>query len=588
MKKIKEQRGITLVALIITIIVLLILAMVAIKGVQGDGIFVHAQNARDNYNRAKVEEKVKLALNEWNIVKNTDSSASLKDFLIAKFGTENVEGAEEGPYIVLVDGYKATIDKDGNMIGELEKNDEEQVLQNAKLTVSHVNKSGEILQDTTVEEYKVGTYVTVKSQNISGYEVESLEGKSNDTVVVPAIDGSPISMAFPIERDTNIKIVYKQLESGATNKNFSEQPNITSSSTSLKTQSVKENSTEVVKLRDEIKNEDDHYIVDIEPEKSDGPVTIEFDLSGKAVDGDEATVYHYYRNSAWENLGKYTVENSKITIKVNSFSPFYISIKHNVTTENVGFVQGWAQYTDGTWSNSIYNENELQVGGNIQIVAKLSKTGNRVTPGNFTLLDKSAYLGEGDEYKLILEGSGNMGDLGAWDENGDPSIAYAWQYTSLEWYLGNIATPIIPYVTSVAMDEKITSIGKGAFCGSTFLERISMPNITKIDPWAFGYCYNLKSLTIPDNVTKIDLRAFYGCSGMKQLTIGEKVKTIGWKAFNEANGLERIYIKGTLNTIDDEAFLINSPNTWIYVKDEATKEKIINSGISSTTHVEVQ
>ena len=44
-----QNKGITLVALIITIIVLLILAVVAIRTVSNDGIISHAKNAKDKY-----------------------------------------------------------------------------------------------------------------------------------------------------------------------------------------------------------------------------------------------------------------------------------------------------------------------------------------------------------------------------------------------------------------------------------------------------------------------------------------------------------------------------------------------------------
>ena len=60
MRKTKEQKGITLIALIITIIVLLILAVVAIGAVQNDGIINHAKNARDEYEKAETNEETTL------------------------------------------------------------------------------------------------------------------------------------------------------------------------------------------------------------------------------------------------------------------------------------------------------------------------------------------------------------------------------------------------------------------------------------------------------------------------------------------------------------------------------------------------
>ena len=57
----KENNGITLIALIITIIVLLILAVVTISAVNEGGIFAHANNAATKYNAAATEENVKIA-----------------------------------------------------------------------------------------------------------------------------------------------------------------------------------------------------------------------------------------------------------------------------------------------------------------------------------------------------------------------------------------------------------------------------------------------------------------------------------------------------------------------------------------------
>ena len=59
-QKLKEHKGITLIALIITIIVLLILAVVAIRAIQGDGIISHAKNARDEYEKAQTNEQTTL------------------------------------------------------------------------------------------------------------------------------------------------------------------------------------------------------------------------------------------------------------------------------------------------------------------------------------------------------------------------------------------------------------------------------------------------------------------------------------------------------------------------------------------------
>ena len=61
----KNQKGITLIALVITIIVLLILAGVAIAMLSGDnGILTKATEARDTSDKKDLEEATKLAIGE--------------------------------------------------------------------------------------------------------------------------------------------------------------------------------------------------------------------------------------------------------------------------------------------------------------------------------------------------------------------------------------------------------------------------------------------------------------------------------------------------------------------------------------------
>ena len=71
-QKLKEHKGITLVALIITIIVLLILAVVAISAVSGNGILNHAQNAKSSYLEAQTNEQARL--DEYSEYLDTESS----------------------------------------------------------------------------------------------------------------------------------------------------------------------------------------------------------------------------------------------------------------------------------------------------------------------------------------------------------------------------------------------------------------------------------------------------------------------------------------------------------------------------------
>ena len=67
MKKLKAQKGITLIALIITIIVLLILAVVTMTSIEESKITTYAEQAAEDTEKAKEEEKITLDILETQI-----------------------------------------------------------------------------------------------------------------------------------------------------------------------------------------------------------------------------------------------------------------------------------------------------------------------------------------------------------------------------------------------------------------------------------------------------------------------------------------------------------------------------------------
>jgi flagellar basal body-associated protein FliL len=65
-KQMKNQNGITLIALVITIILLLILAGVTISTVAGDnGILSKAKESSEKNKRATLEEEAQMVLADW-------------------------------------------------------------------------------------------------------------------------------------------------------------------------------------------------------------------------------------------------------------------------------------------------------------------------------------------------------------------------------------------------------------------------------------------------------------------------------------------------------------------------------------------
>ena len=117
MKKLKMNKGITLIALILTIIVLIILAVVAINVVTGDGIIAHAKNARDTYERKsqeenellkKYEEQIKESMNNGGKADGATVKGSLNVVISEK---ENAPLTDEyGNKITVPAGFKILVD----------------------------------------------------------------------------------------------------------------------------------------------------------------------------------------------------------------------------------------------------------------------------------------------------------------------------------------------------------------------------------------------------------------------------------------------------------------------------------------------
>lgn len=64
MEKIINNKGITLVALVITIIILLILAAISIQALTGSGLFGKAKDAEEHTTKAQLKEEIELAIQE--------------------------------------------------------------------------------------------------------------------------------------------------------------------------------------------------------------------------------------------------------------------------------------------------------------------------------------------------------------------------------------------------------------------------------------------------------------------------------------------------------------------------------------------
>jgi hypothetical protein len=105
-------------------------------------------------------------------------------------------------------------------------------------------------------------------------------------------------------------------------------------------------------------------------------------------------------------------------------------------------------------------------------------------------------------------------------------------------------TPWYPYrsrITSVVIEEGVTSIGDYAFYECSELTAVSIPDgVTSIGIGAFYGCSGLTAVSIPSGVTSIGDYAFYSCRGLTAVTIPSGVTSIGDSAFEGCSGLTSV------------------------------------------------
>jgi len=230
------------------------------------------------------------------------------------------------------------------------------------------------------------------------------------------------------------------------------------------------------------------------------------------------------------------------------------------------------------WSNAITNKN-ANLKGNI--IAKLYATGGTATTEDPLT---GATLEGVPEYKLVMEGIGEMGPI----SNQDQSEFYAWFEDTTNGRVCLTEVTICDGITSIAdyafinfkvleranIATTVSKIGNSAFLGCTMLKEIDLSGVnilgdevfeectklttvnaltlTNIGRRAFYFCESLEHIDLP-NVTEIGSYAFYSCANLKEVKT-PKVISIGEVVFKSCQKLESIELSSTLTTIPNNAF----------------------------------
>ena len=163
MKRIKNEKGITLVALVVTIVVLIILAGISINLVLGDnGIMSIAQKAKENIELAKIEEETQLnELYTQLEIDDTGSSGTSYDAVakITEFKTAIANAIEEAGGVKPDTMAETTVF--ANSIKEIAEVKNAKLIEFKTAITNAIKEAGGVAPSTTAE-------TTVFANNIKG------------------------------------------------------------------------------------------------------------------------------------------------------------------------------------------------------------------------------------------------------------------------------------------------------------------------------------------------------------------------------------------------------------------------------------
>ena len=155
----------------------------------------------------------------------------------------------------------------------------------------------------------------------------------------------------------------------------------------------------------------------------------------------------------------------------------------------------------------------------------------------------------------ILEISGN----GAMPGSSAPWLAYRDVISSVTvnegvTSIGQKAFENCTSLVSAELPDTLETIGNSAFKGSGILTVTIPEGVTTLATGAFSGCKNLESVSLPSTLATIEAQAFYKCSSLSEVEIPAGVTALAAQVFAECSSLAVVELPDTLAEIASMAF----------------------------------
>ena len=181
MKKleIKNNKAITLIALVITIVVMLIIVGITIRLVTQGGLLDRSKNASDTYNSAAQKERLSVILTDCKTEKLIDSSTDFATYVKSKGVDEVFE--EEDTYTVEYSGTNYIVDKETYKILDSKLKKQINGIASVGITLNDLISSSELKITSNVQYNQGVSSIEISQYKYFVYKNNSLVASSSTT-----------------------------------------------------------------------------------------------------------------------------------------------------------------------------------------------------------------------------------------------------------------------------------------------------------------------------------------------------------------------------------------------------------------------